>query len=1041
MFRGLLLYCTLLVVVPAIAKDRLRRDLSGGKAVAPGLEDHAAYFSKNRQGISADNLAKADKLRLKTIASIRDLLTQKGPKQGRFELLLRLGELYIERHDYLRDIEMTIYAEAWDTWNANQRKSEKKPEPKVNFSGSEGELRKAADTFRQLATDFPRHPRTDAALFVLAQTLARLGSDTAVQYYKMIIKDHPKSQLLPDTYLALGEYYFDKHKIPEAIDFYQKVTAYKNHRAYLYAIYKLGWANYNAPQTNEQDARDNYKKAVSAFKVVIKLSSDREKNIKSNVDLRQEAIRDLVMVWAEAEDVDSAWKYFRAIGEKSAFYKMLERLGGIYYDQGKNEKAIVVFKRLLEEAPTRASNPEVHLKLVELNDLTGNISGVVAELRKMQRLYLGDTLWTRANKQSSKSDLIMSASSMMEKSLHRYGAVFHQRGQKTKIESYFAASSIIYSMYLESFPKGESAYDIRYYLAEILFDSKKFEEASRNYLVVAKQDSGGKYFKPAALNAVASLHELVKSKSYPKLPPVGQVSKPLPLPREKKLLVDSMESYLTLLPREKEADNMRFEIAQIYLDYGHYSEAIKRFEKLTRDFPETKQAKAAVKIIMAFYADRGEWNKLIHSGKSFVERKDNLLDTNLREYVVELLRGAMFKRALAFEKDQKFDRAARSFLDYQKTFPADSSADRALYNASLNFYKAGAIDQALSTGQLMVEKYPHSESLPHVLSDMASTFEVLAKFDEAATLYKRLGVSFPGDARAPEALYNAAILYKGLKKYDDSIAALLAFVKNFKNSRLASDAAMQLAELYERTGRTESAIRVYEDAVRNFSTNSEQAILAAAKAAVLKTFYGNRAQGVAEIERVRLALSAKDAPIAFQAREVIGSVLFKLAEPFFADFVAFKINDGLQIEKQVKEKQKRLVNLSELYERIVDVGSGEFTVASAYRLGEAHENFANGLLRAPMPKAATQADIDKMKTELEKVAFPLKEEAYKYFELAHKRSAEVQTFTAWTRRTYQKMVELAPEKNPEVNEISAEPAYLSHVLKGEASAMAEVIAN
>ena len=132
--------------------------------------------------------------------------------------------------------------------------------------------------------------------------------------------------------------------------------------------------------------------------------------------------------------------------------------------------------------------------------------------------------------------------------------------------------------------------------------------------------------------------------------------------------------------------------------------------------------------------------------------------------------------------------------------------------------------------------------------------------------------------------------------------------------------------------------------------------------------------------------------------------------------------------KLFAEKIIDLMNDSEKYEQIVDLGSGEFTVASAYRLGEAHENFANSLLRAPTPKGASQTYTDKLKTELEKVAFPLRDEAYKFFELAHKRSAEVQTFTAWTRRAYQKLSELAPDRNPPVDEISADPSYLSHLL-------------
>ena len=124
----------------------------------------------------------------------------------------------------------------------------------------------------------------------------------------------------------------------------------------------------------------------------------------------------------------------------------------------------------------------------------------------------------------------------------------------------------------------------------------------------------------------------------------------------------------------------------------------------------------------------------------------------------------------------------------------------------------------------------------------------------------------------------------------------------------------------------------------------------------------------------------------------------------------------------------------------MDLGSGEFTVASTYRMGEAHENFANTLLRVPVPKGISQGDIDKLKTELERVAFPLRDEAYKFFEMAHKRSGEVQTFTVWTRRSYQKLSDLAPDRNPPVDEISADPSYISHVLKGDSRIVAEMLA-
>ncbi|MCX6126681.1 MAG: hypothetical protein NTV34_18260, partial [Proteobacteria bacterium] len=106
----------------------------------------------------------------------------------------------------------------------------------------------------------------------------------------------------------------------------------------------------------------------------------------------------------------------------------------------------------------------------------------------------------------------------------------------------------------------------------------------------------------------------------------------------------------------------------------------------------------------------------------------------------------------------------------------------------------------------------------------------------------------------------------------------------------------------------------------------------------------------------------------------------------------------------------------------------EFAVASLYRLGEMHEDFSKTLFDAPPPAKSSQAQANAFKSQLEKVAFPLKTEAYKFFEAAFKRSQEVESFSIWTTNTYQKMVELAPEKHKEINEQSAGPSYISYKL-------------
>lgn len=1025
---------SLIVMLGAVSdawarSERRAGDPAKAEFIAPTQEDGASYFAENRRDVAPELLAKADKLRRKTIASIQDLLKGKKNTIRRFELLLRLGELYVERHDYLRDLETEQYTKSWDTWS----KDKKGKEPKPDFSGSESEMVKAANSFRKLVTEFPKHPHTDAALYSLARTLARLGKDTAIDYYKQLIREFPRSQLLPDAFLSLGEYYFDKHDILTAMANYKKVMDYKDHRAYPYAVYKLGWAYYNAPADNESGTQANYKKAVAAFKLVVKLADKDKARGKRQLDLRDEAIRDLIMVWAEAEDVASAWKYFRTIGEEEAFYTMLERLGNIYADQGKNGQAVTVFQRLLKEAPKRDGSPAVHAKLLELYDLMEQPLQVVNEIKRMHGLYLAKDAqapWVVAN--ATNPDAMAEAERLVELSTHRFGALYHQRGQKAKNETYLKLAADVYRVYLTNFSANANAYEIRYYLAEILYDFHQWEEASDHYLVVAKADPAGKYAKEAALSAVGAMNQVVAAEKWPALPPPGQVGKPLEVPRLKRKLVTVIDAYVTLLPTEKDGEPMRFTAAQTYFDYGQYPEAVQRFVRITKEIPETKQARAAVRIVLGFYADKEDWTNLIHWGQAFVHQ-EKLLDAELKKWVLDLLRGAMFKRALSYERAKKYDRAAHSFLEFTKEFPQDENADRSVYNAMLNFFRVGRIESAVATGEKLLTEYPKSTLVPDTLASVGQTHESLARFDEAAVLYQRLADTFPKDQRAPGALYNAAILLRGLKKIEQSTALLFAFTQRYPEHEIGPDAAVSLAQLLEQQGKWREAIDAYAQVARRYVSDRDRNLHAAAKAAALRAEHVDYNAGTADLEVIRKRLVAKDAPGAFEARSTVATSLFKRIDPVFAAFMQMRVTDGSKLEEQVTAKQSKLETLANAYTQIVEIGSGEHVVAALFRLGEAHENFASALFRAPAPKGSTQADYDKLKTELEKVAFPLKEEAYKFFETAFKRSREVETFTAWTQRTYQKMVELAPEKHPAVNDLTAQAAYLSHEVKVSAS--------
>lgn len=994
-----------------------------GSVKAPTKEDSAAYFSNSRQGVSKEDAKKADELRGKTIDQIKALLTkQKGKNE--FELLIRLGELYIERSDFQRDQELDFYVFQYEKWKNTDAKTRGK-QPQISYKASESQIHLAINAFRKLVTSYPKHPRTDAALYSLAGALSRTNDDNALLYYKQLIKQFPKSPLVPDAWLAMGEYYFDKHQIPEATKAYQSVMEYKTHRAYAFAVYKLGWCYYNSQGVKETNPGDNLRKSISAFKLVVKLAETNKD--KKNFNLRDEAIRDLVMAFAETEDTDAAWKYFKTIGEEAKFYVMLERLGNTYADAGKNDKAIEVFTRLVTEAPTKANNPKIYQKLVELYDTTNRQAKSVETIKAMHLLYaVKSSPWIIAQKE--KQDVITDASKLTERTTHRYGTMFHSRGQKTKNKQIEAYAAEIYTQYLDSFSSAEPAYEIRYYLADIQMAQGKYEASSDNYMKVAKQKpKDGRYLKESALMSVTAIARLNEQSKFAPLPPAGQVPKPLEVHKAKQLYVSVIDQYIALLPNEKDGHAMRYTAAQIYFDYGHYDVAIKRFDGIATGFPSTKQGQTSARVVVAYFNEKSDWSQVITYGKKYQADKQIMADASVKKFIEDSLRAALFNSAMGFEKAKEHEKAALAFLEFRKMFPQDSNADKAVYNASLNFFKGGRIEDALAQQKQLLQDYPRSTLAPDVTASMGETYEALAQFQNAADTYRKFAQTWPTEKRSPNALYNAAVLYRGVKQLELSATVFYDLYRRYPNNELANDALFESARIRESRGDITGAVTAYKEFVGHGSNkNTDNGLYAQAKIIELQVQKNPKDDTARrDLNKLSTTLRAKNSIPAFEARRVVASTLFQLQEPQQASFKSMPLS-GDGIEKQAKAKQTKLEQLAAAYEEVIAIGNAEFAVASLYRLGEMHEEFSKALFNATPPSNSSQAEANAFKSQLEKVAFPLKTEAYKFFETAYKRSQEVESFSHWTTKTYQKMVELAPEKHKELNEQSASPGYLSY---------------
>ena len=128
------------------------------------------------------------------------------------------------------------------------------------------------------------------------------------------------------------------------------------------------------------------------------------------------------------------------------------------------------------------------------------------------------------------------------------------------------------------------------------------------------------------------------------------------------------------------------------------------------------------------------------------------------------------------------------------------------------------------------------------------------------------------------------------------------------------------------------------------------------------------------------------------------------------------IDDSVHVDTIVKAKQKKLLYLVSAFEKIIKIGDPVWQTAALYKLGEMHENFAMMIFNAPKLVGASQQEVDVYRSRMEKAAFPLKNEAYKYYQAAWQKARRENILSHWMLKSYAKITSMYPDKYPQITE-------------------------
>lgn len=906
----------------------------------------------------------------KVLSKIKSILRVSGISAiQKQKLLFGLGRIHLGR-----------YERALNNLSAVRGKRTHLPKPLVR------NLLSAANALRRAIKIDSNRDMTNLAIFNLSLTLSRLRNSNAVFYYKKLLQQTSDHDLLAYTRLALAEHLFEEKKYQQAILYYQKSVAYRQHASYPYSVYKLAWSYHNL-------GKKTHRKSLLSLQLAERLTVNSPK-------LHQEILDDLSNIWSRYRNSNAAKKYFVGkLGKDRLYHLTLQRIADGYRAKRQYRQAIASYQLLVEATQYLLNIPNHLQKLLELLFEVGDYQQLVTYLQKIPTQFASkDSLWYQNHKNHPQHKEMLQ---ILNETIYHYGKYLYELGtdpQKKDARKY--ARSVL-QLYLKTFPDSANYLDARFLLAEILFEFGYLERSAHHFLAISSDgDRNDPLTKAAALNAISSLQGL------------RQIDNPMEENNGIEIKYkEAIDNYLHLFPEDHQSKSILLTAAQLELKLKNLAKAKMRLQSLIEVFSESIEAEQALELLLSLMVDEKNWQKII----SWVTHHQNLklrLTDRANQLITTNYKLANYRLALQLQEEKKYLASANQFLNYQKLFADDKLTDDALFLSGENYYKAQAIDKAINSHSLLLQSYPDSPFAKDALLSLAQTHERTGLFVLAANYYYTFARRYPESRFNYQALAKSMHYYFYLDKLNEALQLADYTKKKFRG--LPHEFYVTLVKIYLKTEQYDRAWQVYRRLIVDGYTIDDK---------LSDDFFDNlyAAGDSGKLLLLKQVLQKTGKNRDFWAKASFRQLLQPLQE-----FFAIDITNAKQLDAVVRYKQTKLLNLVTEFEKIINLGIAKHQIVAYYRIAEMHENFSEMIFSAPTLASDSQEEVDQYRSKLERVAFPLKNEAVKYYTMAYQKAKRQKIFNNWLLKSYQKIAELSPETHPQIIEKINSPLYLTH---------------
>ncbi len=981
-----------------IKRSQLRR-------VAPTKRSSTSFL-----GQSGDE-AQLGKLLDEEIKQLFKLMQRYQKSNDRGEIWLRLAERYIEKSKLLEINIQRKFDKRLQKWENTGRQSNP---PRLNLKPVYVFNRKAIELYRLFLKNFPKDSKIDQALFFLGWNYFNLNqADEGVKYYNRLIVEHKRSPYVKEVYFELGDYYFEKKNWNRAKKEFLKVARKKpKDRFYHLAIYKLAWCEYNL---------GNGPKGIRYLERVLtetkKLSASNNLNNKgiSHIHLAREATRDLIVFYSKVKNYKGAKAYFRRFFNRETVSKHLEELAYIYADDKNHQAARHVFKILIQENSTSPKAFEYQREIVSVyHGLESPI--FKSELFDWVSKYSKKSRWATANRENT--DVLQKAENTREDTLRRYILGIHQTAQKSNALRSKKEAMEGYNIYLNYFANHKEAIEMRFYFAELLYDLKRFPQASVQYLKVADAKSKNKYSNEALMNAFLALDQGLKQNKKR----INKNTKRVPYPPAEKQFLATAQKYL---PRLKQTNpdkvaNIAFKIAHIMYTHNHFDQALKSFWDIIKVYPNTEFTESSAHLILDIYNLKKDYVGLITAGTRLIQSPS--LNPKMKAEIKAIVEGSQFQIAQNLEKQKKYKDSAKAYGAFADKNRKSKLYALAIFNAAINYERGNDILRAIKYHRQVVNtknavsKRDHHQKSRRIL---ATLYEKTGQLKKAAFHFEAYAKAYPNDQYTNESYHNAAIIFRGFKQYDKAVQNFNSYYHASQNSKADRSkrlsALISIAEIHEQTNRKKRAYAYYERYIRENPSDPAETILAHVRlariAADLK-WKKRASEWYTKTVAVQKAYSNIGKSEAAEAK-------FYLLQETYTEFRSLRIPVNQARQAGVINKKLALLKtLSAKLAEVVAYDDPNYVIRSVTLIGEANEHFAQAVMTAPLPPGLNKAQEEEYRKAVDqKLAALPRRTAIENYKLAIHKAFELKAYNKALKKAFKRLSVMQPNSYKEMKDI------------------------